>query len=116
MRLMRSNRERGRETTFLLVPAFHGFAQRAYQWQHVGGVAEQQAEDIILVTHGAFAKSMAGYILMGELFSPALSTPFNRSLLKMNTGVTVFQFTDKNIWQLVRWNDTVHLDPDTETY
>lgn len=78
-------------------------------------LASQQADNIVVVTHGAFARMLVWKILLGDLLTPALSTQLYPRVVTHNTGVTVAEFTN-DAWKLIRFNDTVHLDPENSTW
>ena len=71
---------------------------------------------IVVVSHGAFMKMVAEVVLLGTNLNPELSTSIYDSLALSNAGVTVLQLQDDGKWIMVRWNDTVHLEPLTESY
>ena len=77
-------------------------------------LSERPEENILVVTHGAFMKMIAEVVLLGDKLTAELSTTIYFSLNLSNTGVTVLTF-DSGKWSLVRWNDTAHLEPGTES-
>ncbi len=76
-------------------------------------LSKRPESSIIVASHGAFIRMIAEIILAGDLLNPALSTQMYPRFGLSNTGVTVVQVDDAGVWQLIRWNDTVHLDPDS---
>ena len=73
-------------------------------------------ECILTVTHGAFLRALMRLMLLGDLLSPELYLKTYHSFGLSNTGVTVCEYDEKRGWQLIRWNDTVHLSPELHTY
>lgn len=68
--------------------------------------------NILVVTHGDFLRTLLRMMLLGDLYTPEVYAKTRWSLILSNTGVTVCQLSEKRGWQIVSWNDTVHLTPD----
>jgi broad specificity phosphatase PhoE len=79
-------------------------------------IAKRPERIILLVTHGAFLRMLTWQILMGELLTPELTTKLHKAVAPTNTGVTVAEYSDDGHWLLVRYNDTIHLDPEKGTF
>ena len=73
-------------------------------------------ECILCTTHGAFLRALMRLMLLGDLLSPELYLKTYHSFGLSNTGVTVCEYDENRGWQLIRWNDTVHLSPELHTY
>ena len=77
---------------------------------------DRPEENILVVTHGAFLRALARVIILGDLFTPATYKVSYHAFGLSNAGVTVFEFVEDRGWQIVRWNDTVHLSPELNTH
>lgn len=70
----------------------------------------QNAENILVVSHGNFIALMVGLMLCGEDYSVDLSSHFDKFLRLDNTGVSICNYRPLDShWQLQCWNDTSHL-------
>lgn len=83
--------------------------------QALAFLVEHPASRIVVASHGAFIKSIIENILLGDLLTTELTTRMYEKFAIGNTGVTVLKY-DKGTWKLVRVNDTLHLDPEHESY
>jgi broad specificity phosphatase PhoE len=72
-------------------------------------LAERPESEIVVVTHGAFMRSMVERIILGDLLTPEIATHMYNRMVMSNTGVTVVTL-DLEGWHLIRWNDTIHLE------
>lgn len=77
-------------------------------------IANRTESHIAVYSHEALIKMMGWVILAGELLTPDLSTYMFFATRIGNTGITVVTVDDTGKWQLVRWNDTIHLEPSGE--
>jgi broad specificity phosphatase PhoE len=92
------------------------FADVSARARHVLKLLAAREEDtLIVVTHAAFMRMLAEVVMLGDLLEGPHSTALYNSLFVNNTGVTVIRLKDSGKWELVRWNDTVHLEPETES-
>lgn len=71
---------------------------------------------ILAVTHGAFLRALMRTMMFGNLLTPELYLKTYYSFGLSNTGVTVCEHDENRGWQLMRWNDTVHLSPEVHTH
>lgn len=74
---------------------------------------EHPSNNLAVTSHGGFMRVLAGLILLRDKYTAELSTVLYPALGVSNTGITVLQY-EKKKWTLFRWNDTVHLDPNTQ--
>lgn len=71
-------------------------------------ISKQNAENILVVTHGELIRSLIGVILLNDSFTSQLLLKFNDHLKSHNSGITMCEYKDKN-WKLLTWNDHAHL-------
>lgn len=65
-------------------------------------------EELAVVTHSVFIRTMLGILTFQDKFSPAMLHSMGEHLKINNTGITVFEYKD-NVWRLITWNDHAHL-------
>lgn len=66
-------------------------------------------ENLLVVTHGTFARTLFGLILFeGDLTSHNF-LHFLIHVRTNNTGITYCEFTPEDGWQMISWNDHAHL-------
>jgi len=73
---------------------------------------DRQEENILVVTHDFFMKTITAYAVFGEKLTAYECEQFFRGLRIENTGITILEFNDKEpepLWQLWIWNDHSHL-------
>ncbi len=69
----------------------------------------QEAEKIVVVTHGTFARILAGLILLGEdNLNPKNCLRITKVLKKTNTGISSFIY-ENDFWRIYSWNDFSHI-------
>jgi len=83
--------------------AFRERVQNALQF-----LEEQEAENILVVTHGHFLRRIVSLIMAGRGDDSDIWPHVVRSLKTINTGITVCTFNDQGLWQLWTWNDHAH--------
>ncbi len=76
-------------------------------------IADRNEENILVVTHGMFLRTILAYILLGEnLTSQEFEAILSVAKTK-NTGLTFVEYNDstKSLakWKLIVWNDHSHL-------
>jgi broad specificity phosphatase PhoE len=71
-------------------------------------VTKQNAENILVVSHGDFLLCIFGVVLFGNKFKAKEYLNFKDKLYSENTGITLCEFKDNN-WKAVTWNDHAHL-------
>lgn len=81
--------------------------------QALSYLESQPEEHILVVTHANFLRMLLFVVLLGDLLTPEATVDMRKSSIVSNTGVTVLGLNEWGKWKLVRWNDTVHLDPET---
>ncbi len=85
-------------------------------------IANHEADNILVVTHGTFLRVVLGMIIIGDTFSPQLFKQFRERLSMSNTGITVCDYHKEDArrvdldlpgkspgWRLITWNDHAHL-------
>lgn len=70
-------------------------------------IEADEAEEILIVTHGHFLRFLTTYILVGGEMTPELWHHTSKTLLTINTAITVFQH-DGTLWKLLTYNDHAH--------
>ncbi|MEL6650478.1 MAG: histidine phosphatase family protein [Bacteroidota bacterium] len=71
-------------------------------------------ETLMVVSHGNFLRGLFGMMLLRQRYSPADYFAISSVMHLMNTGITVVKFApswrfEKPVWQIVSWNDQMHL-------
>lgn len=65
---------------------------------------------VVVVSHAIFLKSLAAYILLGDLLTKETLDMIENCLVLENTGVSKFVFNkEKRKWRIMSWNDQKHL-------
>lgn len=68
------------------------------------------AKRAVVVSHAAFLKSLATYLILGDSLSQDLLDKFDDALVLENAGISKCMFNDeKQKWRIMSWNDTGHL-------
>ena len=70
-------------------------------------IEADEAEEILAVTHGHFLRFLTTYILVCGEMTPELWHHTSKTLLTINTAITVFQH-DGTMWKLLTYNDHAH--------
>lgn len=70
---------------------------------------KQTAESLILVTHGYVIRAIIGLIMKGQDFSPKDFELMIKRFMTTNTGVTMCEYTHKDGWRIIAYNDHSHL-------
>jgi len=78
-------------------------------------LAHRPEKTLVVASHGAFMRTMVGRILLGSYFTAEVTGILRYSMVTSNTGVTVLTY-EEDKWKLVRWNDTIHLEPELESW
>lgn len=73
---------------------------------------DHPANCLAVVSHGAFICALAEVLVLGDDLTAPLSTRFYNAFPSSNTGVMVVEL-DGPRRHIVRWNDTIHLEPQT---
>jgi broad specificity phosphatase PhoE len=81
-------------------------ARRALEY-----LAGQEAENILVVTHGYFMRILIARVVFGDNLTAREGKEFIRTFHMENTGLSVFGYDTKqeNPWWLWVWNDHEHL-------
>lgn len=69
---------------------------------------EQEADNILVVTHGHFLRRIASLIMAGRGDDSDIWPHIVRSLKTINTGITICTYNEEGLWQLWTWNDHAH--------
>jgi broad specificity phosphatase PhoE len=78
----------------------------------LSSLAAMPHDHIGVVTHGLFLRHMIGVALIGENYTPTISSIFARSMDNENTGMSVLRYDEErphNPWMLWVFNDHAHL-------
>ena len=68
----------------------------------------RREKTVLVVTHGTFLCMLICCMMAGEEVSPHLFDRVHRFLVLKNTALSVCEY-DQGKWQLVSWNDYMHL-------
>lgn len=70
-------------------------------------------QELLVVSHGFFARVLMARMLCGKGMTGAQFHPFSRGFISINTGLSVFRHDDShehlNPWHVLVWNDHAHL-------
>jgi probable phosphoglycerate mutase len=72
----------------------------------------RQEENILVVTHNHFMRTLAAYAVFGKKLTGYECEQFFRAFRMETAGITVLKFDEKeekSLWQLWIWNDHSHL-------
>ena len=84
---------------------YHDISERADKaWELLN---EEEASDILVVTHGLFLRMLISKILLGDMLTPDLWYGMRGTMEMSNTGITVCVCEDEK-WRLLTWNDHSH--------
>ncbi len=73
-------------------------------------IAQREEENLLVVTHGIFLRTMIARILLGEELTPQAHHSLQNHATMANTGITTLQyFEDDKLWNLWTYNDLAHL-------
>ncbi|HQU08032.1 MAG: hypothetical protein B7X04_03370 [Parcubacteria group bacterium 21-54-25] len=71
---------------------------------------QHSGNSLCVVTHGGFLRTFLGVMALQETFSKENFAAMFRRLVVNNTGITYARYdSEKNLWQLITWNDQAHL-------
>jgi len=70
-------------------------------------IKSQEAENLLIVSHGNFIALLVGLMMFGEDYPVRLSLKLKNFFRLSNTGVSVCNLVDSK-WTLECWNDTSH--------
>lgn len=78
-------------------------------------IAEQEIENILIVTHGGIMKFILSAMLFNNDFDYLLHKKISKAFLINNTGVSICKLISDNVsgqrqWKIVSWNDQSHLE------
>lgn len=88
---------------------------KARAGQCLNFLQNRQEENILVVTHNYFIRTLAARAVFGEKLTGYECEQFFRVFRMENTGITVLEFDDKknkeneSMWKLWIWNDHSHL-------
>lgn len=85
---------------------FNDLILRAQQAQKF--LEKQRVNDLLIVSHGEFIRTVVGVMLFQELFTLKLRSKGLHHWQTNNTGITWLKKTE-DFWSLVTWNDHAHL-------
>ncbi len=69
-----------------------------------------EGENICVVTHGGFIRLLVGLTALRSSFTKGNFKAMIRNFRLYNTGITHLKYnSEKGWWQLITWNDQVHL-------
>jgi len=66
-------------------------------------------ENVLCVTHIGILIMIAFYMLMQDKLTPEVFWQFYYHARYHNTGITILDYSEKNGWNLVTWNNSTHL-------
>jgi probable phosphoglycerate mutase len=76
-------------------------------------LAGRTEQEILVVTHGLFLRSLVGAVLFGDKLSIRETAHLLNGLKTVNTGLTIFVHNPEDphgaVWKMLTWNDHAHL-------
>lgn len=71
---------------------------------------QEQAEHILLVTHGVVIKMFLALCVLRDKLTPELFLSFQDTLYLSTAGITQCHYSQQRDWMVLRMNDTAHLE------
>ena len=72
--------------------------------------AENDIRHIVVISHSIFLRSLAAYLMLGDLLTEELLLRIEDSLVMDNTGISKLVFDiESRKWRILSWNDLAHL-------
>jgi len=87
---------------------FWDFRERVEQLMQ--RLQQEQAEHILLVTHGLVIKMFLALCVLRDKLTPELFLSFQDTLYLSTAGITQCHYSQQRDWMVLRMNDTAHLE------
>ncbi len=66
-------------------------------------------QTVLCISHSQFIKFIAAKIIFGGNLTPKIFSEMRNHLFMENTGITIYEHSEKYGWTLNTWSDTTHL-------